>query len=61
MSGIEIVAVVEECGDPLKVTVQDVPDGKPDSVKVTVGFATNEAVSVMALFTVMVCDELLPL
>ena len=45
----------------MNVTDHDVPDGSPDSVKVTAGFAINEAVSVMALFTVMVNDELLPL
>ena len=52
---------MEEWGDPLNVTDHEVPDGKPDSVKVTVGFAMNEAVSVIALFTVMAYEELPPL
>lgn len=40
---IVIEVVVEECFRPLKVTLHEVPEGSPDSVKVTVlvlGFVT---------------------
>ena len=45
----------------MNVTDHDVPDGRPDSVKVTAGFAVNVAVSVIGLSIVIVYEELLPL
>ena len=45
----------------MNVTDHEVSDGRPDSVKVTTGFAMNVAVSFIGLFIVIVYEELLPL
>jgi len=53
-----MLAVVDEYGLPLKVTDQDVPDGRPVSVKVTEGKAAKLAVIVPGAPMVAVVDWL---